>query len=151
MPPSIACSVVSTVESRPAYVGMDGVVKSAYKLRRFLGAAMGNTCNCPKPPGGQVICSANQLAICGIREGRIVSGCYDKPDYASRIEEQHRLQVQRNWALAVITATPRDDYAELSSEDYQILRQGSYQDPSRKYVVTFSLPEDIRLAALVTA
>ena len=40
---------------------------------------MSHICPCPNPPGGQVVCSDDQLAMCGIRNGEIVSGCFDMP------------------------------------------------------------------------
>ena len=49
---------------------------------------MSNVCPCPNPPGGQIVCSADQLAICGFRDGKIVSGCFDKPAQARQAESK---------------------------------------------------------------
>lgn len=39
-----------------------------------------NVCDCPQPPGGQVSCGANQIAICRVVNGVVRSFCMDPPD-----------------------------------------------------------------------
>lgn len=40
---------------------------------------MPNNCSCPKPPGGNVICQADQIAYCKVVGGELESGCLQRP------------------------------------------------------------------------
>ena len=38
-----------------------------------------NVCECPHPPGGKVVCSSMQIAICRVMDGEVRSFCIDPP------------------------------------------------------------------------
>ena|ERR1043166_5251628 len=86
---------------------------------------MSIVCPCPDPPGGQIICSDDQLAICGYRDGRIVSGCFDKPRDTDLLR----------WALLMITGTQRN---VVTANEIRLLHAGRYESPGG--VLAFILP-----------
>jgi hypothetical protein len=107
---------------------------------------MSNMCPCPNPPGGQIVCSADQLAICGFRDGSIVSGCFDKPLQARHAESKGEADlIVANWSLSMITGVSRPFLQSLGDEDLQLLQSGEYR--SGATLIKFSLPEDIELAS----
>jgi hypothetical protein len=109
---------------------------------------MSNTCQCPNPPGGQVTCNDDQLAICGLRDGQIVSGCFDRPDHTLTIEsESERTVALSNWALSLITGASRSDYDPIAPAELAMLRAGVYRDAATGQIVNFSLPRDLNLAS----
>ena len=110
---------------------------------------MSNVCNCPKPPGGYISCNANQLAICGYRDGEIVSGCFDKPDYAAHItDDRERNLVLSNWILSKITGIKRSDYDSIKPDLLAILLSGKYRNGRTGEVIKFSLPDDYDLQSV---
>ena len=96
-------------------------------------AAGKNTCKCPVPPGGVIVCEANQLAICRVVGGRIESECYDPPAPSTDLEFS-------NWVLSKVTDTWRDPYQLLSPVDLDILAKRRFDDPSTQTSVTFEVP-----------
>jgi len=107
---------------------------------------MKNVCNCPDPPGGVVSCGLNQLAVCGYRDGRIVSGCFDKPDHAIRITDESEKQfVLSNWILSAITGVARSDYQAIEPDLIEMLSTGEYRNEKTGEVIKFSLPRDYNL------
>src|ERR1700756_5052230 len=40
---------------------------------------MSSICNCPNPPGGQVKCGPNQMAVCRVENGVAIAECIDAP------------------------------------------------------------------------
>ena len=103
---------------------------------------MSHNCPCPNPPGGQIVCREDQLAICGFRDGKLISGCFDKPK-AAFLTEQDNFQFLANWAVTMITGEPRSRHNPLSFKELSILRSGRYQDDRTKSVIRFSLPPDL--------
>jgi hypothetical protein len=87
---------------------------------------MSNICRCPKPPGGQVVCSDRQLAICGYRDGEIVSGCYDPPLAVAWADPGDARQAMHNWVLSAVTGMERELDAPLTKTDAAILAAGRY-------------------------
>ena len=41
-----------------------------------------NVCDCENPPGGMVRCEEGQVAICRIKEGKVLAECKTPPSYA---------------------------------------------------------------------
>lgn len=103
-----------------------------------------NVCDCPKPPGGRVVCRQNQLAICRWNDGEVESACIDPPLSASGLSDKRGNTVIRNWALSVITGAERTSDQILTAEDHGILSEGRYHNKETGQIVTFSLPEDLR-------
>jgi hypothetical protein len=102
---------------------------------------MANVCSCPNPPGGTVSCSDNQLAVCGYRDGVIVSGCFDKPDHAKQIrDDSERNVVLANWILSIVTGEARYDYDVIEPEEARILAKGRYMNPSTGDEIRFTAP-----------
>src|ERR1035437_6880128 len=101
---------------------------------------MGNSCQCPTPPGGQVNCGPHQLAICSVRNGQVESGCIDQPKSFAILKDYARQVARNNWALQIITGVERDENQQLSEEDFRVLVAGEYGNEKTGEIVTFSLP-----------
>lgn len=99
---------------------------------------MANICRCPSPPGGMVVCSPNQIAICSIKDGQIQSGCIDV------IRSTNKLTIL-NFTLSTITRKRRYRQQQLTSIDVRILRSGKYTNSLME--VTFKLP--LRVVRLI--
>lgn len=110
-----------------------------------------NECDCPEPPGGSIRCRDDQLAICGYRDGKIVSGCYDRPGYIrilSAIQEHSYSQeaprlddlVLCNWIISSITGYPRRDAEPVDDSHLAFLRRGKYGEDSTGLTLKFSMP-----------
>ena len=107
---------------------------------------MSNVCPCPNPPGGQIVCSTDQLAICGYRDGKIVSGCFDRPSEARQAATKSESDlIVANWSLSIITGVSRPFSQTLEDDDVQLLQSGEYR--SGATLIKFSLPEDLELAS----
>ena len=90
---------------------------------------MSHVCACPNPPGGQIVCSDDQLAICGFRDGQFVGGCFAVPAYNSM-----------SWTLQTITGAHAA--AHTYDQAIAILKLGFYENPATGEIVRFSLPKD---------
>lgn len=90
----------------------------------------GNVCKCPNPPGGQIICGPNQLAICRINNGKIESECVDPP----RDLDGEALTV---W---IIQRIMRNDIVNWPHLYIPMLLSGNYVGEGQ---VTFSVPAEL--------
>ena len=95
-----------------------------------------NVCNCPDPPGGQAVCSAEQLAICRVVNGKVQTECHSLPSGIARVGTE----ATQNWALSHITQVSRSLTQTLGVDDLSILNSGQYMDPRAGVEVTFGLP-----------
>jgi hypothetical protein len=112
---------------------------------------MSNTCTCPKPPGGTITCSDDQLAICGYRNGQIESGCFDRPAHIrSESNEALRNLLLCNWALSIIRGIDRSDYTSIQPDELSILRNGLYRAEGTGETLRFSIPKDLDLGNVAT-
>ena len=111
---------------------------------------MSNSCDCPNPPGGTVICSDDQLAVCGYVNGRIVSGCFDPPEHVSKLQPQHVNIRVANWVLSVVTGEHRPSGQRITSQDVGILQSGKFTS-LKGDSVSFSLPRDFELSVFYTS
>jgi len=96
-----------------------------------------NICNCPNPPGGQVVCEPHQMAVCYIEGGVVRHQCLDpikRPDSLSLV----------NWALSEITGNVRSLNSIITYRDIQVLTRKKFE--SSNTIVTFSLPPKIQRA-----
>src|SRR4030095_1149190 len=98
---------------------------------------MSNTCNCPNPPGGQVICESHQMAVCYIESGVVRHQCLDP------IDTKNSLSLV-NWALTEITKHGRSLSSTVTYRDIQVLKNRRFE--SFDMIVTFSLPPKILTA-----
>ena len=98
---------------------------------------MSNICNCPDPPGGQVVCEKHQMAVCVIRNGQARQQCLDPISSSNPFELV-------NWALTEITGENRNSFTRVSRDDIKILLDGKYRISNSR--TTFSLPEKIKNA-----
>jgi hypothetical protein len=112
-----------------------------------------NICQCDNPPGGDVLCEPDQLAICIVNNGVAKRECMDAPDDLGDLVNLTRQQTIRylNWALSHITGQIRLLSSPISSQDRAILSQGRYDNAVTGDVVTFSLPEALNLHSPGTA
>lgn len=97
-----------------------------------------NICNCPTPPGGQAVCSEDQLAICRIVNGVAYMECVDAPPDAGAPGSQ----AFNNWVLSAITGTDRSPFDPVSFAEAAIVRRGFYEVPETRETVYFKLPVD---------
>jgi hypothetical protein len=108
---------------------------------------MAKTCECPKPPGGSVTCSDEQLAICGYQDGRIVSGCFNPPQAIAQMQTRmRRKNAMRNWALEQITGESRSLAQPIKRDEMAILNRGVYVTTDGEKL-SFVLPVKARQAA----
>lgn len=107
-----------------------------------------NTCECPNPPGGRVVCRQDQLAICRVRDGRVESECIDPPSGDFGRTDKQRNTAVRNWALSVITDTERTSYHIFTAQDHSILSEGTYFNRDTGELVTFSLPISMKTGSM---
>lgn len=111
---------------------------------------MSNVCKCPKPPGGQVSCSHDQLAVCGYRDGEIVSGCFDRPAHVGFVlDKNERNLVVANWVVSMISDTAREEHDPIDSDVLAMLASGQFLNPTTGEVLRFGLPKDLDLESLV--
>jgi hypothetical protein len=96
-----------------------------------------NVCNCPNPPGGQVVCEPHQMAVCIIQDGQARQQCLDP------IKSSDSLTLV-NWALSEITGNIRSIYSIVTSQDIELLTQKKHNIGST--AITFSLPQSIQKA-----
>jgi len=67
---------------------------------------MANSCECPTPPGGLVVCSDDQIAFCRVSDGQTVSGCISTPpDLAQFLATSDAGTVMRTVAAAAGVTT----------------------------------------------
>ena len=89
---------------------------------------MNKTCPCSDPPGGEITCNVDQLAICGVVDGEIVVGCFDRPVRIMVLRnKEQRDNAVANWVLSRVTGVERSFDQELAPDDLWILRQGEYE------------------------
>lgn len=98
-----------------------------------------NIIECNNPPGGQIVCEPNQIAVCGVIEGVIRRECLDPPSGGSPTS-------LINWTLGKITNEYRNADTAISINDLHTLSSGSYTSPTGD-VVKFIIPSD--MAAMV--
>jgi hypothetical protein len=97
-----------------------------------------NVCNCPHPPGGQVVCEPNQMAVCIIVNGQARQQCLNPPD------EINNALALVTWALSEITIERKRSYSSITNQEIRILASGEYN--FNNISVTFSLPQKIKTA-----
>ena len=104
---------------------------------------MSKTCDCPTPPGGSITCSDDQLAICGYRDGKIVSGCFDPPSGVAATPRNQRITAMNNWVLERITGRSRSLFQRIMPEEKVILESGTFSE-GRDTRLSFVLPTKMR-------
>jgi hypothetical protein len=110
---------------------------------------MSNVCKCPKPPGGSITCSDDQLAVCGYQDGEIVSGCFDRPGHLESISDSHQRNLALgNWVLSTITGVVRTDSDPIDPNLAAMLRSGQYMNERTGEVLKFSVPRDLDLQSV---
>jgi hypothetical protein len=104
---------------------------------------MSKTTPCSQPPGGTIVCNDDQLAICGVVDGKIVAGCFDPPASVMAFPEgQARETALANWAFEKVTGQVRNLRTELSGEEFDILASGKYENPKTGEQVSFTMPSE---------
>ena len=115
-----------------------------------------NTCPCPNPPGGQVVCETDQLAICRIIKGAVQAECSSAPVALISITPTHHLRPPFpplpptlrdryfNWALSQITGSNRRLGDPISQADWNTLFTGTYFNPTTGETVKFILPQYLK-------
>jgi hypothetical protein len=96
-------------------------------------------------------CNDNQLAVCGYRDGQIVSGCFDRPYHVKAISEENVKNLFLcNWILSVVTGVSRSDYDPIDEDELALLRSGRYGTSRAVGVLTFSIPRDLDLGNIAS-
>jgi hypothetical protein len=102
---------------------------------------MNKTTPCANPPGGDITCRDDQLAICGIIDGEYVSGCFDQPLSARFFfNPVKKKQAIDNWVLARLTGAKRGSQQAITDEEHAILRAEFYASEDGRTSVMFSSP-----------
>lgn len=97
-----------------------------------------NSCPCPTPPGGKVVCEPHQLAICKIVNGELIQRCIDPISTRSSKD-------LLDWTINTITDRPIINQ-QVSNQDLLMLLRGEYTDENQS--VKFNLPESISKSVL---
>ena len=92
-----------------------------------------SNCHCPDPPGGEVECEPGQLAMCTIKNGKVLAKCATPPKGASGL-------ALHNWVLSMVYDQHRDHLAPLSEEDKRILEWQTYESFDGSVLITFRIP-----------
>src|SRR5262245_28442123 len=104
---------------------------------------MGNSCDCPKPPGGRVVCNDTQLAICRVKDGVPEMQCVDLPKKLGAIGDPvERNAAIRAWAFKMVTGRTPSQYDLLSGALDRLLKAGIYVDPKKGTKVRFAVPDN---------
>lgn len=103
---------------------------------------MSNICNCPKPPGGQVVCENNQLALCIIENGEVILRCMNPPQ--NRFYQQYNSLNLVNWTLESITSQHRELEQYVEIQELNMLKTGYFEDFRKK--VNFTLTRRLLMA-----
>src|SRR3954447_11049867 len=104
---------------------------------------MSNICTCPEPPGGSITCGAQQLAMCGYRNGQIVSGCFDRPAALSALIKPNQRLAASNWMLSMIMGVSRSDSDAIEPHLLVMLNSGHYENEETGETIEFSRPSDL--------
>ncbi len=109
----------------------------------------------PKPPGGQLVCASDQLAIVEIRNGEVFAECHSPPARmrASRFQSLSQTNKEltlSNWVLSEVIGQRRAPLQDLTEYDRQILLEKQYlkTDPvsGESTTIEFKLPRDLSLS-----
>jgi len=103
-----------------------------------------NICDCPNPPGGQAVCEPNQLAICRVKNGVAQMQCLNPPVISAPVGSPGWQLAMQNWVLSAVTGEHREPGRSLGPAELQLLIDGHRE--TRREIVTFSLPDDLRAA-----
>lgn len=107
---------------------------------------MEKKCPCANPPGGEITCSDDQLALCGVIDGELVVGCFERPSGVMQLQnEDVKAAALANWVLSRIMGTARKLDREISSDELVILRASEYTSWDKSTRVKFSIPNDLDL------
>jgi hypothetical protein len=102
----------------------------------------------PKPPGGQLVCSDDQLAIVEVRNGEVFAECHSQPSKIQSVDPSVRPIAILNWSLSRITGERRSENQILTFQDQQILENERfvYIDRKNGYTITveFKLPVAVK-------
>ena len=106
-----------------------------------------NTCPCPQPPGGNVACEPNQLAICRVKNGVAEGECINPPAGMDSLANLAPADATRylNWALDHITGQQRLPWEIITPKDQGVLRRGVYHNSATGEEVRFKLPDELNL------
>jgi hypothetical protein len=97
-----------------------------------------NRCSCPTPPGGEVICEANQMPFCIITpDGQKHAICKTPLKTANALE-------LINWVLSEVKQEYRSEDAVVGEGDIDILKARIFK--AGGYTVAFSLTLQMVLA-----
>ncbi|MEP0986185.1 hypothetical protein [Ekhidna sp.] len=102
---------------------------------------MNNKCNCPNPPGGIVECGEGQMAICQIKNGKIIGRCVS-PGF------KRSPRAQLKWAISVLSKYSGLDYRYMDiDEQIELLKDGKIELDSftgDSVQISFTLPKTLQ-------
>lgn len=105
-----------------------------------------NSCDCPRPPGGRVVCAADQIAICRIKNGEPQMACISPPARLLQPISPRQVADLRSWVSNAITGEKPKLLRSLTSLELPTLASGEYINPRTGELVTFTLPVEVRAA-----
>ena len=97
----------------------------------------------PNPPGGELVCSTNQMAIVEVRNGEVFAECHDAPSKVRSATGSDQKLFLRNWALSVIMRKDRRPEEKITERELEILKSQRYEYISNDgvdVIVQFRLP-----------
>jgi hypothetical protein len=104
---------------------------------------MSNKQPIPNPPGGELVCADNQLAVVHVINGEVFAECHSEPNGLRRAEQGDSVPAFLNWAMGIILKQRRPLEQQITPADYAIIdsRAHSYFRLNGDHVqVNFSLP-----------
>lgn len=111
---------------------------SAVFFASSLALSADNICPCANPPGGQIRCPNNTIAICRIVNGKINAECIPITPYET-------WELQMAWVLGKVLNKHVGLNEVKNNKEYQnILQEQRYTNKETGETVTFRLPEDLK-------
>lgn len=101
-----------------------------------------SVCPCANPPGGEIRCPDNHIAICRVIRGRVSAECIPiKTNFSQDFKTDEEAKA---WILTKVVKRPVQAF-EIGSPEYQkILRDKRFTNLETGETVTFRLPESLK-------
>lgn len=107
-----------------------------------------NICQCPNPPGGQVVCEAHQIAICRVKNGVIESQCMTPSNrldkfFMYQLDDEVNFDKNKDVLCELvyeITGERRFQDIKNFDEAMTILKEKFYEDKETNLIIKLDFP-----------
>src|ERR1041385_7015888 len=102
-----------------------------------------NVCECPQPPGGEVSCGKDQIAICRVMDGVVCGFCMDVPEKFDDLSYFRALPFGKFIfdTLYQVTDEKRWQGPNASLRDaLEIFKEGHYENSATGLEIQIKLP-----------